>query len=229
MIHIVPPLHDTSIKRQGSLLWAAVGGPIQPAKQQSFTSAFSKEVRRHMTRASWCELRCLFKVRSACCRLVRGGQFYRRVSTVDVSHVSAGSRLPFKETETGHSVLIAQQRWRRPRRAWKLPDGSYACTGKNFGTKLFVIFLVTWKQECVTLECEHFSLVQIINPLTLAYQFNCLPMCLLHLQCECLKPKVKCLFLRKQCFSQALSTRPLVCLRATHSFTLGVTMTEVYY
>lgn len=96
VIHIIPTLHDTSIKRKGTLLWAVVGGPIQPAKQQGFFHfCFSGEVRRHMTCASWCALPCLFKVQSTCCRLVRGGRFYRRVCTVGVSHVLAGLRLSF--------------------------------------------------------------------------------------------------------------------------------------
>lgn len=139
VFHITPALHDMSIKSKGSLLCAVVGGPHRTSQTTLFHFCFSGEVRRHMTWASWHELLCLFKVQSTCCRLVRGGQFCRKVHcAVGTSHVFTGLCLSFLLTwerwQTAHSVWITQHRWQRPLRAWKLPDGSHTSAGKNMRT-----------------------------------------------------------------------------------------------
>lgn len=65
-------------------------GPPNPLNNRIvfffFHFCFCEEVRKHMTHHP-AELLCLFQ--SSEHRLARGGQFYRRVCTVDSSHVSA--------------------------------------------------------------------------------------------------------------------------------------------
>ena len=138
----MPVLHDMSKKSKGTVLGAVVGGPHQTSSTTVFHFCFSEEVRRHMTRASWCELLRLFKVQSTCCRLVRGGQFCWRVCTVWASHVLAGLCLSFlltwEHTQTTHSVGITPHRWQHPPRVLG-----------NFQMALTQVQVRIWRVNCV--------------------------------------------------------------------------------
>lgn len=131
------------------MLWE---GPIQPARQQLFTSALCKEVRKHMTWASWQKLLCLFKVYLL--GLVEAGRFTKGVYiTCTACHISAGLCMSFPSEMGAEAVLwiVWNNTTQTTTFSWSrnFTDGSHTRTGK------IVFFL---KENCCCLSCFLFNI-----------------------------------------------------------------------